>query len=155
MAESCLMDQATMSEFREFDGRLNSLEGRMGAVERTLETHGALLLEIKGVVTEERASKGPGYSEIIRTVSSLATTAAIVAALLIYVATSVMNVPITSLSEKQSTLMQTMKPLSELVVDMAVAKQKILDIERRMASDEFQRGWRPVVADTNGRPPMR
>jgi hypothetical protein len=141
----------TMTEFREFDSRLNSLEGRMGAVENTLANHGALLLEIKSAVTEERASRGPGISDIIRTVSSLATTAAIIATLLIYVATSVMSGPVTRITERQEIFGKTVEPVAVLITEMAVAKQRLIDIERRLASNEFIKGWQPV-ADLDARP---
>ncbi len=144
MAEGCFMDHQTMSEFREFDGRLNSLEGRMGAVENTLAHHGSLLLEIKSAVTEERASRGPGISDIIRTVSSLATTAAIIATLLIYVATSVMSGPVTKVTERQDVINKTVEPIAMLITDAAVTKQRLADIERRLASNEFIKGWQPV-----------
>lgn len=148
MTEDCLMNTA---EFREFDGRLNQLEGRMGAVEDTLAKHGGLLADIKSAVTEERASRGPGLSEIIRTVSSLAMTAAIVAALLIYVATSVMSGPVTSLTERHTNLSEQVKDLQHTDVDIAVIKQRVSTLERRADGIESALSWRPVLSRDESR----
>lgn len=148
MTEDCLMN---MAEFREFDGRLNQLEGRMGAVEDTLAKHGGLLADIKSAVTEERASRGPGVSEVIRTVSSLAMTAAIVAALLIYVATSVMSGPVTSLTERHVNLAEQMKDLHHSDVDIAVIKQRVATLERRADGVDSVLSWRPTISRDDNR----
>jgi len=154
MNDSCIMDQQTMLEFKEFDGRLTQLEGRMGAVEDILSKHGNLLIEIKSAVTEERASRGPATSEIIRTISSIATTFAIIASLLVYVATSVMSAPITAANERHYNLEHRFSRMENLDVNMALLEQRTLAIEKRLDTREFVHGWDTHLV-MNEPPPLR
>ncbi len=90
------------------ESSVHSLESRLGAVERTQAEHSSILYEIRTAVTAQSAKSASAISEWIRTGSSLVTTLAITAALLVYVAKN------TAVSEFSTPMVRAQAKLDEL-----------------------------------------
>ena len=159
IADNLVFKRATMDDAEDVRGRLTALERhaistekRLDAVDLTLNNHGSKLDAIMAAVTEQRALRGPGLSEMIRTASSFATAGAILAALMIYIITSVMQGPLTTLSERQTVIRDNVKEETALVDQMreelTLTKERLRLITLRLDSGEFLRGWQATVAYT-------
>ena len=129
-----------------YNARLTGVENRLDTVEGTLVTHGTKLDQIITAVTKNEAARGPGLSEMIRTGSSLATAGAIIAALLIYVITSVMAAPLTTLKERQTVINERTERVDKLALDLAITQERLRVATQRLDSGEFLRGWQATVA---------
>ena len=131
-----------------YHARLSSLEVHARKTEKDIS---ALSQDIRGLVTMFQgldkkietlaAGKGPGIGEMIRTASSFATAGAIIAALLIYVVTSVMAAPLTTLGERQAVIQEKSVHIDKIRIDLALVNERLGKIRERLDSGEFVRKW--------------
>jgi hypothetical protein len=147
------LNQSPGSKQVDFDVRLTTLERhaiatekRLDHVDKTLHGHGTLLSDIKAAVTKQEATRGPGIGETIRTASSLATAGAIIAALLIYVITSVMQGPLVTLTERQAISLKAADRVSVMNQEIAVFNERLATLTRRLDGGEFVRNWDTRIA---------
>ena len=134
--------------------RLSSLEVHARKTEKDIS---ALSQDIRGLVTMFQgldkkietlaAGKGPGIGEMIRTASSFATAGAIIAALLIYVVTSVMAAPLTTLGERQAVIQEKSVHIDNIRIDLALVNERLAEVNKRLNSGEFVRKWETNVSN--------
>ena len=134
---------------RGFDG-MSDVDIRLTTLERTLDAHGGLLVDIKAAVTENEARRGPGAAEIIRTAANLATAGAIIAALLIYVITSSMQGPLVTLTERQKVSLDAVQDIPGMTRSIAIFNERLKFLSERLDSGEFIRRWETTVASNSG-----
>lgn len=160
MADTSLADElgnaiTGSKDMDAFDGRLTKVENhmigmekRLDTVEGTLSVHGSKLDQIITVVTRNEASRGPGWGEIVRTGSNLATALAIISGLLIYIIASVMSTPFTRLDERQSAVIKQADHITGMRIELALTKEKLLHITNKLDLIENVMGWKAKIAST-------
>jgi len=160
MAQTELTGNA--GETMDTDTRLRSLEVHAQKTEKDI---GSITQDVRALVSMFQgldkkiealtASRGPGLGDIVRTASSLVTAFAVLAGLGIWIITSVMAGPFTTLSERQTVIQETVKDrqtrIDEMREELIITKERLRVVNERLESGEFLRGWQATVA-YNGKP---
>lgn len=142
-----------------FNVRLSSLEDHARKTEKDI---GSLTQDVRSLVGMFQgldkkietlaAGRGPGLNEVVRTTSSIVTAGAVLAGLGIWIITSVMNGPFTTLGERQTVIRETVKEKSTLIDNMReeliITKERLRVVTERLDSGEFTRSWQTKVALT-------
>lgn len=133
-----------------FNSRLSLLEQHAQMTERRLDGLDTKLDRVLSVVTAQEAGKGPGLQDMIRTGSSLVTAGAVMAGLFIWVITSVMAGPVTTLTERQTVMGEAAKErsadLERMREELIVSRERLRVVIERLDGGEFAKNWQTRLA---------